>query len=446
MKNCHSCLQSSRRELLSGMGAWAALSTLARPGDAQTTQLPVTPQNSARACVFVNLVGAASHLDTFDPKDAPWNPPDANLRQYPGGMVLSQTLFPELSRFTADLCILRSVVSWEAAHERGQFYLQTAHPQNPAFIAESPHIGAVVALEKGGQGKVPPFLALNGSAGRGATFLGGRYEPMLAPATPGGFSTLEHPYFGAASRARFEQRYAVLQRLDSAARSAPYDPAMANHAAFYDAAKQLMYDPAVADIFRFSSDDDARYGGSGFGRSCIVARDAIRAANGVVFINISHFGWDTHQSMFDRGYAPNMYTLCNELDRGVGKLVEDLKASGHLATTLIVLMSEFGRTPGLLNARGGRDHHKNAMSVAMLGGGVRGGRVIGATDPDGDRVVDPGWHQQRPIYVEDITCTLYSALGINWTKSIAETPSKRRFEYVGFASEGRYTAVREVFG
>jgi hypothetical protein len=428
------------------MGSWAALAALAHRGDALVAQTAVTPQSSARACIFVNLFGAPSHLDTWDPKDASWNAPDANIRQYPGGIVLSQTLFPELSRFTGDLCVLRSVTSWEAAHERGQFYLQTAHPQNPAFVAETPHIGAVVALEKGGQGKVPPFLTLNGSTGRGATFLGGRYEPMTAPAVPGGFSTLEHPYFGASSRTRFEQRYALLQRLDAAVRTAPYDPAMAAHASYYEAAKQLMYDPAVADIFRFTAEDAARYGNTNFGNACIVARDAVRAANGVVYININHGNWDTHNNMFDRGYAPNMYGLCGELDRGVGKLVEDLKASGHLGTTLIVMMGEFGRTPGALNARGGRDHHKSAMSVAMLGGGVRGGRVIGATDANGERVTDPGWQQQRAIYPEDIICTLYSALGINWTKSIAETPSGRRFEYVGYAAEGRFTAVREIFG
>jgi hypothetical protein len=445
VKNCPSCAKISRRELLTGAAAWAAFSTLARRGDAQINARPVTPKGTARACIFVNMEGAPSHLDTFDPKDGPWNPPDADLRQY-GGLVLSRTLFPELSRLTNDLCLLHSITSWEAAHERGQFYLQTAHPSNPAFVAETPHLGSVIAMELGGQGPLPPFMSLNGGTAQGAKFLGGRLEPLAAPADPNGLRTIEHAFYGTSSQARFEEKYKLLMELDGSLRSAPFDKVMSDHAEFYDAAKRLMYDQAVAAVFRFSAEDDQRYGTNAFGRSCIVARNAVRARSGTVFISIRQPGWDTHQNMFDRNYAPNMYTLCNELDRGVGSLVQDLKASGDFDQTLILMMGEFGRTPGTLNARGGRDHHKNAMSAAVLGGGVKGGRVIGATDSIGERVVEPGWSENRPIVMEDIAATLYSGLGINWTKSITDTPTGRRFEYVPFAGQGTYTAVQEVFG
>src|SRR5207249_6181316 len=145
-----------------------------------------------------------------------------------------------------------------------------------------------------------------------------------------------------------------------------------------------------------------------------IASNAIRANNGTVFAALSHGGWDTHQGMFDKAYAPNMYTLTRDLDAAVAGLIEDLKASGDLDKTLIVIMGEFGRTPGLLNAQGGRDHHRDAMSVVMIGGGVKGGRIIGATDANGEQIVDPGWSGQRAIVMEDITATVYSALGINW--------------------------------
>src|SRR5262249_41167293 len=157
------------------------------------------------------------------------------------------------------------------------------------------------------------------------------------------------------------------------------------------------------------------------------------------------FGWDTHQNMFDRGSTPNMYSLCGELDTAVGTLIEDLRASGDLDRTLIVMMGEFGRTPGPLNARGGRDHHKNAMCAVMIGGGVRGQTVIGATDRNGEQITDPGWSRQRPIVIEDIAATVYSALGINWTKSLTDTPSGRKFEYIPYGSGGVYTAIEEVF-
>ena len=433
----------NRRELFAAAGAFL---TMARRGDAQSDTTPVRVRGTARAVVFVNLNGGASHLDTWDPKDAPWNPEDIELRQGAGGIVLSATLFPNLSRITSDLLIVKSVTSWENAHDRGQFYLQTAHASNPAFIAETPHIGAVVALEKAGSGPLPPFLAPNGGVGQGATFLGGRMQPMSAPANAGGLTTIEHNYYGNQSQARFNDKFNFLSELDGSLRTGTIDGPLKDHATFYDSARQLMYDQAITQVFRFTSDDTGRYGNTNIGRSAIVARNAIRAKNGTVFVNLSQGGWDTHQNMFDKLYAPNMYTLCNDLDRALGALVEDLKASGDFDTTLFVVASEFGRTPGALNTRGGRDHHRDAMSVLMMGGGVRGGRVIGATDSEGTRVTDPGWSRQRPIYFEDLTATFYSALGINWTKRITETPTRRLYEYVPYATEGRYTAVDEVFG
>jgi uncharacterized protein (DUF1501 family) len=108
-------------------------------------------------------------------------------------------------------------------------------------------------------------------------------------------------------------------------------------------------------------------------------------------------------------------------------------------------MSEFGRTPGLLNSRGGRDHYKDIMSAVLIGGGVRGGRAIGTTDSTSAAVTDPGWSEDRVMQVEDVVATIYSALGVDWTKSIADTPSGRKFYYVEGASAGLYQPVNEVF-
>jgi hypothetical protein len=437
----------SRRKLLFGAAQAAAFFSLARRGDAQVASSGVQPRGTAKACIFITLNGAPSHVDTWDPKDGPWNRPDANLQQYAGDMVLSKTLFPTFSTLTNDLLFLRSVTSWELAHDRGQFYTQTAHPDNPAFIAESPNIGAVVSYELGKHGPLPPFLALNvDSAFQGAKFLGGFNEPLIAPTQQTGLSTLQHNYYGNNSQARFNQKYAMLRALDAPLIASPYSDEMAAHATFYDSAEQLMYDPNVASVFQFTSDDNSRYGNTSFGRACIVARNSIRAKLGISFVNIVYDGWDTHVGMFDRGYSGNMYQLCNTLDQGVGQLILDLKASGDFGSTLIVMLGEFGRTPGLLNAQGGRDHWKDAMSIAMAGGGVKGGRTIGKTTPMGDEILDPGWSQNRGIFMEDIACTMYSALGIDWTKSIANTPSGRLFEYVGQAAAGVFTSVDEVFG
>ena len=125
----------SRRRLLFSAAGIASFFAAARRGEALTTP-GINPRATAKACVFITLSGAPSHVDTWDPKDGPWNPPDANLQQH-GNIVLSGRMFPNLSQITNDLLVLRSVNSWELAHDRGQFYTQTAHPNNPAFIAES---------------------------------------------------------------------------------------------------------------------------------------------------------------------------------------------------------------------------------------------------------------------------------------------------------------------
>jgi hypothetical protein len=438
----------TRRQLLAGATGLGALAALRQRGYAEVTSTGASTRSSARAVILVNLVGAPSQLDTFDVKDAPWNPSDANVQQGAGGMLLSNKMFPGLLRMSSDLLLLRSVQSWEAVHERGQFYLQTAHPANPAFVAESPNVGSVVALEKGGTGLLPPFLSLNGSPTQGAKFLGGTDEPMSAPSNPGGLNTLQHNFFGSAaqSQARFESQYKLLLDLDNDLRTNPYDLSMSNHADYYTASKALMYQQQIIQIFQFNDTDNQRYGNSNLGRACIVARNAIQAKAGTVFININHSGWDTHQHMFDRTYTPNMYSLCNDLDNAVSNLAADLKGTGDLAQTMIVMLGEFGRTPGPLNPTGGRDHHKDAMAMAMMGGGVKGGRTIGATDSNGDQIVDFGWSQNRVIFMEDIASTIYSALGIDWTKSIANTPSGRKFEYVQGSSTGLYVPINEVWG
>jgi hypothetical protein len=451
MPNHHRCPQSpdhrlSRRQLLFGSGAAPAFLAAARSGDAQVRSAAGVPRNTAKACIFINLAGAPSQLDTFDPKDGAWNPSDADIREVAPRMLLSRSFFPQLSARAADLLVLRSVESWELAHERGNFYVQTAHPSNPAFLAESPHIGSVISAEKTASGILPPFLAINSGVMQGAKFLNGIYEPLSTVANAGGLTTLEHNYYGANSRARFEEKFKLLDELDADWRNAPPNKATADHAAFYAAARKLVYEPTVAAVFRFTTDENSQYGNTNLGRACLVARNAIRAKAGTSFLNIDYGNWDTHQSMFDRGYNGNMYQLTNQLDTAVGQLVDDLKQSGDLSSTLIVIMGEFGRTPGQLNSRGGRDHHRFAMSVAMLGGGVRGGRAIGETDRESDQIITPGWSAGRPIYMEDIAATIYSAMGIDWTKALTNTPSGRRFEYVPYSDQGRFQPVDEVFG
>lgn len=444
--SCGTHAASTRRHFLFGSLAAASTSLLRAHPDAEIASAQASLRTTAKSCIFITLNGAASHVDMFDPKDGPWNPADAGLRQYPGGLVLSNKYFPNLSKITGDMLVLRSLASWEAAHDRGVYYLQTSHSFNPAFAVEIPHVGAVISKERAATGKFPPFLGLNSSPMRGSTFLGGRYTPLQPYVNQGGLSTLQHNFYGSSSQQIFEQKFALMQQLDAPLRSAPYNQAMSDYADFYALAKAMMYTPDIDAVFKFSADDHGRYGSSTFGDSLCVARNAVRAKNGVVFTYVTHYNWDNHANLFDRtANQYNHYRQTNEIDVAIYNLVQDLKASGDLGSTLIVIMSEFGRTPGPLNSRGGRDHYQNIMSAVLMGGGVRGGRVIGTTDALSANVTDPGWSANRVMQVEDVMCTIYSALGVDYTKSIADTPSGRKFYYVEGSSNGIYQPIDEVF-
>ncbi len=441
-------IRISRRDLLRGFGALGVLGRLPaevlRP--AVWTPAPGT-RATAQTCIFINLLGAPSHVDTFDYKAG--NAPANHKIVTSNGITINSTIFPNLSAITGDLCVIRSMQSVEEAHPRGQWAVHTAHSSNPAVDAETPHIGAVVASELPA-GKFPAFLALNGNPGQGSAFLSGAYGPTTTQ-TSCGFPYFQHDFYGGASQQRFDQKYALLKALDPSRASAP-DPAYANFDAFYETARGMMYDPAIGNVFSCADADVARYGNTEIGKALLVARQAVQARNGARFIHVLHQNWDTHAQMYTRGYRlagtlANLWDLAVELDRGLGALVADLKASGDLARTLIVVMGEFGRTPGPLNGQGGRDHLKTAMCGVLIGGGVAGGRVIGSTDAIGRVTANPGWSQNRGIYIQDITATIYSALGIDWTKTLP-TPSGGTFQYCPIISNGANsvpTPVNEVF-
>lgn len=444
-------IRISRRDLLRGFGAIGALSRLPVSARAQSMFTPAPgTRASAKTCIFVNLLGAPSHVDTFDYKDG--NAPKNHNIVTNNGITLNATLFPNLSQLTGNLCLLRSMQSVEEAHPRGQWAVHTAHSSNPAVDAETPHIGSVVSSELPTAGKFPAFLALNGNAGQGSAFLGGAYGPTTT-GTSCGFADayLQHNFYGPTSEQRFDQKFALLKALDPSLAASP-DPAYSDFDAFYETARGMMYDSSTGNVFTCSTADQQRYGGNELGKALLVARQAVQAHNGARFIHVLHQNWDTHAQMYSRGYRlsgtlANIWDLSLQLDQGLSALISDLQASGDLANTLIVVMGEFGRTPGPLNGQGGRDHLKSAMCGLMVGGGVAGGRIIGSTDSLGRYTADYGWSQKRGIFIQDITATIYSALGIDWTKSIP-TPSGGVFQYCPTINSGPGYApspVNEVF-
>jgi uncharacterized protein (DUF1501 family) len=245
-------------------------------------------------------------------------------------------------------------------------------------------------------------------------------------------------------QARFEGRYNLLLEMDAGRRAASELGAAAEEMISFNAsARKLMYNDTVNRAFTFDAAERARYGNTAFGNACATARNLLRANLGTRFIQITLGGWDQHQNI----YAPNagLQSLTRTFDNGLGALIADLKSDGLLERTLVVAMGEFGRTVGALNAQAGRDHFLQ-QSVLMAGARVRGGRALGSTDPEGRFTSEPGWVRERDIKAEDVEATIYSALGIDWTKILRDDPLGRGFEYVPFADRDLYGPLHELWG
>jgi uncharacterized protein (DUF1501 family) len=405
-----------------------------------------SPRGVARNVVFVFLEGGPSHVDTFDLKVGSWTPEflgaadtGSSIGMWPYGMM------PDVGERLDRIAVLRSLHHREQVHERARFVTQSGHNVNPALAAETPHLGAVVAYELEGLRRpddpLPSFLALGGvSVGTG--FLPNDLSPF-DPVAGGGVAPLEHPF----GEQRFARRLALLEalqgRLDSGNR----------HAGYVQRAAALMSDPEVQQVLTPTEDDVLAYGDSESGRVLAIAARVLKAELGARVVHVSLGGWDQHQSIYDGNGTNSIAGLAGPLDRALAALIDDLAdspgvvASRLLDETLIVVRGEFGRTPGPLNDQGGRDHHSYAFAGLVAGAGVVGGRALGVTSPEGAWIDDNGWGRNRPIYPQDLAATVYSALGIDWTTVVTDTPSRRPFSYVEddpYLSP--FTEVRELWG
>ena len=423
---------------------------------ARATGTTTPAEGKARFCIFVMLEGGQSHVDGWDFKEGPWTPEDFAVQTLPGVGKWPMGLYPELAKRRDKYSLIRSMATWESQHGRGQYYMQTGHQHNPALAPELPGVGSVVAYEYASRRKpddcLPPFVGFNtfpqvGLIGSG--FLPATYTPFHVN-TSSDISSL-------APRdedlPNFKRRWELLQRFDGRMRS---DPALERKAYrdfhnHYEGAVEIMSDPRSAGIFSISAEDKARYGSNPVGDSFVLARNLVVADAGTHFIFLTHEDWDHHGSIYEQG---NFYQRSEDLDTALSQLLDDLgqtkrdDGTSVLDETLVVCVGEFGRTPGPLTNIAGRDHYQYAFTGMFAGGGVVPGQVLGATDDSGAEITDFGWSGNRPVYPEDMVTTIYAAMGIDWTKSIEETPSGRVYHYIEIFSPTRMLAnrvVRELF-
>ena len=440
---------SSRRDFFRVLGAGVTGTYIAsNPAHAQVVKgMNVQTKNTAKNVIFILLAGAPSHVDTFDLKMTDGITPAAFKPSDVKGVTWNTGVFPKLAEQAGDIAIARSVRAWAAQHTLSQTWVQIGRSPAAVLGDIAPNIGAIVSVEKRPERTAsqifPTFLALNSDGAIGAGYLPASYEPFKMAPNAAGLPNTTNPDGGA----RLDTKYALMQGLDSPLRvNSPYGDAMNDYGAFYQTARGLMYNAAVDKAFRFSTADSARYGNTTFGNSLLTAKQVLEANMGTRYVQVSLGGWDMHNNIYTTQQGQNsIFTMGKIVDDAVSTLIADLKSNGQLKETLIVMMGEFGRTVGPLSATMGRDHYLQQF-VFFAGGGVKGGRAIGKTDPIGARTEEFGWSAERDIRVEDVEATIYSALGINWTNIRYDDPFGRGFEYVPFANEGLYKPIDELWG
>lgn len=435
----------SRREFFRVLGAGVTASTLAAAptlGEvvSRTGQQTI---NRARNVVMLLLSGAPSHVDTFDFKRSPGAPLDLLKPETIGGIDFPTGIMPKLAGKLGELVIVRSGRSWALQHTLGQAWVQIGRSPGAVLGDIAPNIGSIVAVEKEPEKTesqvFPTFLALNSDGAVGSGYMSAAYAPLrIIPATTGLPDTTN-----ADGQARFDAKYEFASRLDASLRDqSPYGKGMEDFGRFAREARGLMFNPVVDRAFRFTSEESAAFGGNNFGNACLLASKILAERAGTRYIQITLGGWDMHQNI----YSPNVLpTLGRTLDNGLSQMLTAMKASGVLDETLVVVMGEFGRTPGGVTAQQGRDHFLQQFMV-FAGAGIKGGRTIGVTNDDGSYSVESGWSRDRDIRPEDVEATIYSALGIDWTSVRYDDPFQRGFYYVPESDKDLYAPINELWG
>ena len=410
---------------------------------AESTNAAPSLRNTAKSVIFIFLSGAPSQIDMWDLKEGAWTPSDFAPTSY-GSVRWPQGLLPKTAEHLSKLSLVRCGLAWAAVHPLAQVWAQISRNPSGATGAISPHIGAVVSIEsqlgRGVNDVLPGFIALNSGAIPTSGYLPAKHAPFGVQTSATGLTTLKHPD----GEARFNRRWDLLDRLDTARSTGSLAKASMDMSDFYDQSKTLMEAPGINELFSFTDAEHARYGSTNFGDSLIVARNLAAAKKGTRFIQCTLGGWDHHSDIYNRQAAQSLYAQCGQFDSAFGALLTDLASMNILEETMVVVLGEFGRTVGNLNNQGGRDHYLR-NSIVFAGGGTRGGRVIGKTDERGDKVLEYQWRANRDVRAEDVTCTLYSALGIDYTKVRTDDPLGRGFEYVPLAKEGHYEPIEELF-
>ena len=366
--------------------------------------------------IIVFLQGGLSTIDTWDMKpEAPaeFRGDFSPISTVLPGVQISEHL-PKISKVHDKFSLVRSFGHANSNHGQADHFMLTGYPHGPGFNGglkpnnQKPCVGAVIGKELGPRGGVPPYVCLprmHNSAG--SSYLGSSATPFVVGADPNApdFKVPDlAPPLAVQSR-RLNDRRALLKTINRYEQSTVIQANQGARAmrTFQEKAFELMTSDATKAAFDINSEPDAireRYGRNMLGQSCLMARRLIEAGVRCAFVN--HIDWDTHYN--------NFHVLKNELlpklDAAMSSLLTDLDERGMLDSTMVLVTGEFGRTPRI-NKDAGRDHWGPSCAIAMAGGGVQGGRVIGASNERAERPAT------TPYGPADLMATIYHGMGID---------------------------------
>lgn len=383
--------------------------------------LPQALRANARkdiSCILIWQSGGCGHQDTWDMKpDAPeeYRGEFAPIPTKTPGIQICEHL-PYTAAQTDKFTILRSMRSKENNHERAINYLLTGYLPLPTL--EFPSLGSVVSERLGPKNGLPPYVAVPQTfPSYGGGFLGGEHNPYNSgnPNIPG-YVARDLSLSSDVDWSRLGNRRKLLEVMDRKFRAIESSRGFASMDSFYEQAYSLLSSPNAKEAFDIEAEPEGvreRYGRTPVGQGCLLARRLVEG--GVRFVTVAK-GWlnyDTHGDNFNSMKK----ALLPEFDRAFAALLEDLDERGMLATTLVLAMGEFGRTPKV-NGAAGRDHHNDCWSIAIGGAGIPGGRILGATDKLAAEVTE------LPVEPEDLIYTLCRILGIDPAHEY-DTPLRR---------------------
>ena len=431
--------RTNRREFISaGSLGFLGMSLSQYLKAAETS--PSKEKGKANAVILFWLEGGPSHIDTWDPKsNSNFKPISTNV---PGIRVTE--LLPKMAKKMDKFALVRSMHTRGTDHPQATHYAITGHEINPAM--QFPSLGSIITKEMGPRNAVPPHVLVpKWDKTRQyedyfrSAFLGGEYDPMCIPdPSRPGFQVTDLSLPKTVSEQAVEGRSEFLKIVDRRYRAMNETADHANMDAYTSQAWKMLLTPAVRDAFDMSKESEKtkeRYGKDSVGQSALLARRLVEAGSRFVTAAGYHGNsWDTHSDN-DKGHKDR---LCPTLDRTLTALVDDLEERGMLETTLVVAMGEFGRTP-VINPNLGRDHWPNCWSLALAGGGIKVGQVVGASDERGYNVTE------RVTTMGDLFATLYKALGVDWTREYM-SPIGRPLKIANSLEDTTGVPVKELLG